>query len=87
MSARKSSDLGAALSGLVLGGSTIFLLLLLVVWLTNLSAAGKAGHETPGGAATHAPAVAPSPSAIGTTPAAQSGVPAAATPPPSAPAH
>ena len=31
----KSRDLGAALTGLVLGGSTLFLLVLTIVWLTN----------------------------------------------------
>lgn len=31
----KSRDLGAAFTGLVLGGSTLFLLVLTIVWLTN----------------------------------------------------
>lgn len=31
----KSRDFGAALSGLVLGGSVIFLVVLTIVWLTN----------------------------------------------------
>lgn len=31
----KSRDFGAALSGLVLGGSVIFLIVLTIVWLTN----------------------------------------------------
>jgi len=52
--APKSTDLGAALSGLVLGGSVIFLVMLLVVWLTNSSFANREGHgaaASPPGAA------------------------------------
>ncbi len=30
-----SSDFGAAISGLVLGGSVLFLIMLAIVWLTN----------------------------------------------------
>lgn len=44
MAVKKSTDLGAALSGLVLGGSVIFLVVLLVVWLTNSSFANREGH-------------------------------------------
>jgi len=51
MAVKKSTDLGAALSGLVLGGSVIFLVVLLVVWLTNSSFANKEGH---GAAPAHA---------------------------------
>ena len=35
MAQKQSTDLGAALRGLLLGGSVIFLLLLTIVWLTN----------------------------------------------------
>ncbi len=54
----KSRDLGAALTGLVLGGSTLFLLVLTIVWLTNRhfdakKAAEKA--ETPPAAAAAPP--------------------------------
>lgn len=31
----KSRDFGAAMAGLVLGGSVLFLLMLTIVWLTN----------------------------------------------------
>lgn len=31
----RSRDLGAALAGLVLGGSVMFLVILTIVWLTN----------------------------------------------------
>lgn len=51
MAVKKSTDLGAALSGLILGGSVIFLVVLLVVWLTNSSFANREGH---GAAPAHA---------------------------------
>jgi hypothetical protein len=51
---QKSSDFGAAMAGLVLGGSVLFLLILAIVWLTN---AKFAGHEAP--VAHSAPAAAP----------------------------
>ena len=35
MAPKKSTDLGAALTGLILGGSVLFLVLLTIVWLTN----------------------------------------------------
>jgi hypothetical protein len=54
-----SSDFGAAVSGLVLGGSVLFLVMLAIVWLTNrhfegLKASGAHGapaaaHSTPPG--------------------------------------
>lgn len=64
MAARKT-DLGAALTGLVLGASVLFLLLLTIVWLTNRHFEGREKAEpaatspaatTP---ATTAPAAAP----------------------------
>lgn len=45
MAIKKRSDLGAALAGLVLGGSVLFLLMLTIVWLTNRHFAGKEGHS------------------------------------------
>ncbi len=54
----KSKDLGAALSGLVLGGATLFLLVLTIVWLTNRHFEGKKASEK---AAATAPAAAPPP--------------------------
>ena len=46
----QSRDLGAALAGLVLGGSVIFLIMLTIVWLTNshfnAEKAEKGGHKT-----------------------------------------
>lgn len=59
MAPRKSTDLGAALTGLILGGSVIFLLLLTIVWLTNRHFEGKKEYEAqaaPAAAAATAPA-------------------------------
>ncbi len=59
MAARKT-DLGAALTGLVLGASVLFLLLLTIVWLTNRHFEGREKAEpsaTP--PAVTAPATAP----------------------------
>ncbi len=52
----KSRDLGAALTGLVLGGSVLFLLMLTIVWLTNRHFEGRKAAEK---AAVTAPAAAP----------------------------
>ena len=41
MSQKQRTDLGAALRGLLLGGSVLFLLLLTIVWLTNRHFEGK----------------------------------------------
>ena len=41
MAQKQSTDLGAALRGLLLGGSVLFLLLLTIVWLTNRHFEGK----------------------------------------------
>ena len=52
----KSRDFGAALAGLVLGGSVLFLLVITIVWLTNSKfAAEKAEHAKPAASATTAP--------------------------------
>jgi uncharacterized iron-regulated membrane protein len=49
----KSRDFGAALAGLVLGGSVLFLLVSTIVWLTNAKYAGeKAEHAAPAASAT-----------------------------------
>ncbi len=56
--APKSRDLGAALTGLVLGGSVLFLLVLTIVWLTNRHFEGKKAAEK---AEATAPAVAAPP--------------------------
>ena len=60
MAPRKSTDLSAALTGLILGGSVLFLLLLTIVWLTNRHFEGKKERETqaaPAAATAIAPAV------------------------------
>jgi hypothetical protein len=54
----KSRDFGAALTGLVLGGSVLFLLMLTIVWLTNRHFEGKKAAEN---AEVTAPAVAAPP--------------------------
>jgi hypothetical protein len=41
----KSTDFGAALAGLVLGGSVLFLVVLTIVWLTNEHFAKKKAEE------------------------------------------
>jgi uncharacterized iron-regulated membrane protein len=69
MAARKT-DLGAALTGLVLGASVLFLLLLTIVWLTNRHFEGREKAEpsaTPPAAT--APATAPATSPATTPPA------------------
>jgi hypothetical protein len=60
----RSKDFGAALAGLVLGGSVLFLVMLTIVWLTNSHfAAEKAegAHAAPAtqAAAPTTPATAP----------------------------
>lgn len=64
----RSRDFGAALSGLVLGGSVMFLIILTIVWLTNSHFAGKkeeekGARETPQAVL---PASGPVPSTTGT---------------------
>ena len=59
-----NTDFGAALSGLILGGSVLFLMVLAIVWLTNshfedLKASGAHGAP-PAAPAAAAPAAAPS---------------------------
>ena len=54
-----SRDFGAALAGLVLGGSTLFLLVLTIVWLTNASYAGHKAEKAAPAASATSPAPAP----------------------------
>lgn len=61
MAPRKSTDLSAALTGLILGGSVLFLLLLTIVWLTNRHFEGKKEGETQAAPAAVAPAGTPAP--------------------------
>jgi hypothetical protein len=65
MATRKSTDLGAGLTGLILGGSVIFLLLLTIVWLTNRHFEGKKEFEAKAAPAA-APIAAPPPAPPGT---------------------
>ena len=56
----KSKDLGAALAGLVLGGSVMFLIILTIVWLTNSHyAAKKAAEKAPAAVTQSAPPAQP----------------------------
>ena len=71
-----STDFGAALSGLILGGSVLFLMVLAIVWLTNshfedLKASGEHG------AAPAAPAQRTSPPAVPSTTGSGTQAPAA----------
>ena len=75
MAPKKSTDLGAALTGLILGGSVLFLVLLTIVWLTNSHFEKKEANEAAQAPAAAAPAPAPAPATSGT---------AAPTPPPPA---
>jgi hypothetical protein len=52
MAQKQSTDLGAALRGLLLGGSVIFLLLLTIVWLTNRHFEAKEAAAQPKAGAT-----------------------------------
>jgi len=96
MAQKQSTDLGAALRGLLLGGSVLFLLLLTIVWLTNRHFEGRkaaeAGPTPPAAGAPISPStpgaatagVAPGPAAP--PPPATAGVaPGPAAPPPPAP--
>ena len=65
MAPKKSTDLGAALTGLLLGGSVLFLVLLTIVWLTNSHFEKKEASEAAQAPAAAAPA--PAPATSGTT--------------------
>ncbi len=47
MAHQKKTDLSAALTGLILGGSTLFLVLLTIVYLTNRHFNAKRAEEQP----------------------------------------
>jgi uncharacterized iron-regulated membrane protein len=64
MAPKKSTDLGAALTGLILGGSVLFLVLLTIVWLTNSHFEKKKASEAKDAAP--AAAAAPTPATPGT---------------------
>ena len=62
----KGRDFGAALAGLVLGSSVIFLIVLIIVWLTNSKFEGHEAEKAapsspPAGAAVAAPATTANP--------------------------
>ncbi len=79
MAMKKKTDLGAALAGLVLGGSVLFLLMLTIVWLTNTHFEGKAAeHKSVSPPPVGAGAVAPG--TIPTTTGTGSQAPVAPTP-------
>lgn len=59
MAPKKSTDLGAALTGLILGGSVLFLVLLTIVWLTNSHFEKKEANEAQPAAAAPLPAPPP----------------------------
>ena len=96
MAQKQSTDLGAALRGLLLGGSVLFLVLLTIVWLTNRHFASKkeeavntappaagAPHISPNAPGAESASVAPGPAAP-PPPATQpkAGAPQTAPPPP-----
>ena len=64
----KSRDFGAAMAGLVLGGSVMFLIILTIVWLTNSHFAEKKANEAKEQPQAVAPA-SPTPSPASGTPA------------------
>jgi hypothetical protein len=59
MARKQSTDLGAGLRGLLLGGSVLFLLLLTIVWLTNRHFEGKKALEAKSAPATAGVAAGP----------------------------
>ncbi|HKY97041.1 MAG TPA: hypothetical protein VJL35_04235 [Gemmatimonadaceae bacterium] len=86
----KSPDLGAALSGLALGGSALFLVIITIVWLTNSHFADKKAHEAKEPPQAVLPASGPVPSATGTgtaAPVAPTPSPASGTPAPAPAKH
>ena len=86
----KSPDLGAALSGLGLGGAVLFLVILTIVWLTNAHFAGKKEHEAKEPPQATLPASGPVPSTTGSgtqAPVAPTNSPASGTPAPAPAKH
>jgi hypothetical protein len=84
MAARpQSRDLGAALSGLVLGGSVIFLVMLTIVWLTNSHFAAEKAEKANHPPAAEVPVTGAIPSTTGSgTAAPVAPAPTVATPAP-----
>jgi hypothetical protein len=86
----KSRDFGAALAGLVLGGSVMFLIILTIVWLTNSHFAEKKAREAKEPPQAILPASGPVPSTTGsgsTAPVAPTPSPASGTPAPAPAKH
>jgi hypothetical protein len=81
----KSRDFGAAMAGLVLGGSVMFLIILTIVWLTNSHFAKEKANEAKEPPQAVLPASGPAPSTTGTgsaAPVAPTASPASGTPAP-----
>ncbi|HXV16505.1 MAG TPA: hypothetical protein VD758_06975 [Gemmatimonadaceae bacterium] len=81
----RSKDFGAALAGLVLGGSVLFLIMLTIVWLTNSHFASEKAKQAKEPAQAVLPASGPAPSTTGTgtaAPVAPTASPASGTPSP-----
>ena len=79
----RSKDFGAALAGLVLGGSVMFLIILTIVWLTNSHFASEKAKQAPPQAVLPASGPAPSTTGTGTAaPVAPTASPASGTPSP-----
>ena len=81
----RSKDFGAALAGLVLGGSVMFLIILTIVWLTNSHFASEKAKEAKAPPQAVLPASGPAPSTTGTgtaAPVAPTASPASGTPSP-----
>ena len=53
MATKKPTDLSAALTGLILGAVTIFLLLTAIVMMTNAHYRGESAAEAPAAGAAH----------------------------------
>ena len=62
----RSKDFGAALAGLVLGGSVMFLIILTIVWLTNSHFASEKAKEAKEQPQAVVPASGPAPTTTGT---------------------
>jgi uncharacterized iron-regulated membrane protein len=86
----KSRDFGAAIAGLVLGGSLLFLVVLTIVWLTNSHFANKKAEEAKAPPQAVLPASGPVPSTTGSgtaAPVAPAATPAAGNPQPAPAKH
>lgn len=86
----RSRDFGAALAGLVLGGSVLFLVILTIVWLTNSHFAEKKANEAKAAPQAVLPASGPTPTTTGSgtaAPVAPTPSPASGTPSPAPATH